>query len=32
MVNALVHLPVSPDAAKEPLNRAHYLREAPAKK
>ncbi len=32
MMNALAHFLVSPDAAKEPLNRAHYLREAPAKK
>ena len=31
MVNALAHFLVSPDAAQEPLNRAHYLREAPAK-
>jgi hypothetical protein len=30
MVNALVHFLDRPDAAKEPFNRAHYLREAPA--
>jgi hypothetical protein len=30
MVNALAHFLSSPDAAKEPFNRAHYLREAPA--
>jgi hypothetical protein len=29
MVNALAHFLSSPDAAEEPLNRAHYLREAP---
>jgi hypothetical protein len=29
MVNALGHFLASPDAAKEPFNRAHYLREAP---
>jgi len=31
MVNALVHFLASPDAGKEPFNRAHYLREAPDK-
>jgi hypothetical protein len=31
MVNALAHFLVSPDAAQEPLNRAHYLREVPTK-
>jgi len=29
MVNALAHFLDSPDAAKEPFSRAHYLREAP---
>jgi hypothetical protein len=29
MVNALVHFLSSPDAAREPFNRAHYLRQAP---
>jgi Domain of unknown function (DUF5615) len=29
MVNALAHFLSSPDAAQQPFNRAHYLREAP---
>jgi hypothetical protein len=29
LVNALAHFLASPDAAPEPFNRAHYLREAP---
>ncbi|HWJ51354.1 MAG TPA: DUF5615 family PIN-like protein [Solirubrobacteraceae bacterium] len=29
MVNALAHFLSSPDAAQQPLNRAHFLREAP---
>jgi len=29
MVNALAHFLPSPEAAREPFNRAHYLREAP---
>jgi Domain of unknown function (DUF5615) len=29
MVGALAHFLNSPDAAQEPFNRAHYLREAP---
>jgi hypothetical protein len=29
MVKALAHFLASPDATKEPFNRAHYLREAP---
>lgn len=29
MVGALAHFLSSPNAAKEPFNRAHYLREAP---
>jgi hypothetical protein len=28
MVNALAHFLASPEAAQDPLNRAHYLREA----
>jgi Domain of unknown function (DUF5615) len=31
MVNALAHFLSSPDAVREPFNRAHYLREAPTK-
>jgi predicted nuclease of predicted toxin-antitoxin system len=30
MVNALAHFLSSPDAAQQPFNRAHYLREAPS--
>jgi predicted nuclease of predicted toxin-antitoxin system len=32
MVNALTHFLSSPDVAQEPLNRAHYLREALCKR
>ena len=32
MVNALARFLSSPDAAKEPFDRAHYLREAPDEK